>query len=137
MKKLLPPTKVYIAKSEIFGAGRGVFAKNKIRKDEIIERCPVIEIPEHDAVRINDSMLVTYMYFFVKNKTRQFITLGFGSIYNHSYEPNATYKPRLRENIIDFIAIKDIPKDEEITVNYSKGNPQNKNPLWFEVISSV
>ena len=61
------------------------------------------------------------------------IALGFGSIYNHSYEPNATYKIKPKEKIIEFVAIKNIEKNNEITVNYNFGNPKDKTPLWFEV----
>jgi len=62
------------------------------------------------------------------------IALGFGSIYNHTYEPNATYKIKNTEKVIDFVALNDIKKDDEITVNYKYGNPKDKIPLWFEVI---
>jgi len=34
---------------------------------------------------------------------------------------------------VDFIALKNIKKDEEITVNYIQGNQKNTKPLWFEV----
>ena len=42
-------------------------------------------------------------------------------------------KIKVKKKTIDFTAIKDIKKNEEITFNYSFGNPKNKNPLWFEV----
>ncbi len=133
MNKLFPASKIYISQSKISKAGRGVFAQVIINEGEIIESCPIIEISEYDSPRINETMLVSYIYFFGKNKQRQVITLGFGSIYNHSYTPNAHYKSRLSEKIIDFIAIKEIKKDEEITVNYNHGDSKEKRPLWFEV----
>ena len=112
-------------------AGRGIFARVDIKRGETIEQCPVIEIPEHDASNINKSMLVTYIYYLGKNKERLMIALGFGSIYNHSFKPNAKYKERYGEKTIDFIAINEIKKDEEITVNYSQGDQKDKSPLWF------
>jgi LPXTG-site transpeptidase (sortase) family protein len=42
--------------------------------------------------------------------------LGFGSIYNHTYEPNAKYRIRQKENTIEFIALKDIKKDDIVYV---------------------
>ena len=60
------------------------------------------------------------------------IALGFGSIYNHSYEPNATYKKKSESKVIDFVAIKGIKKDEEITVNYNYGNPEDKTRLLIK-----
>jgi len=132
MKKLVASEKVYIKQSKILDAGRGVFAKRDIKKDELIEKCPVIEVPKYDVSNVRESILVTYFFYFGKNKQRLAIALGFGSIYNHSYKPNATYKIRHKEKTIDFIALKNIKKDDEITVNYNYGNPKDKSPLWFE-----
>lgn len=133
MKKLLTSDKVYIRQSRILNAGRGVYARRDIKKDEIIETCPVIEAPKHDMSNLRESILVTYFFYFGKNKERLAIALGFGSIYNHTHKPNATYKIKHAEKTIDFIALSDINKDDEITVNYNYGNPKDKNPLWFEV----
>lgn len=133
MNKLFSSDKLYISQSKIPKAGRGVFARVDIKRGELIERCPVIEIPEHDASSINTSILVTYIYYLGKNKERLMVALGFGSIYNHSYQPNARYKEKYKDKIIDFIAISEIKKDEEITVNYSQGNKKDKIPLWFNV----
>jgi uncharacterized protein len=111
-------------------AGRGVFARIAITKGELIETCPVIPIPQHDVAALSQSILLTFFYFFGKDKERMVVALGFGSIYNHTYAPNATYKEHEREQTIDFIALKDIKKDEEITVNYVQ-EKKEKHPLWF------
>jgi hypothetical protein len=132
MNKLLPPKKVYIGLSRINHAGRGVFAGSDIKKGEVIERCPVILVPRHDTSNLNESILVTYFFYFGKDKETLVVALGFGSIYNHSYVSNATYKPLIKEKLIEFRAIKDIKKDEEITVNYNFGSPEDKRPLWFK-----
>ena len=133
MKKLYSSNKVYVSKSNIKNAGRGVFAAQKIKKGEAIEVCPLIIVPKSDMSNLRESILVTYFFYFGKKKERLAVALGFGSIYNHSYTPNATYKIKVKKKTIDFTAIKDIKKNEEITFNYSFGNPKNKNPLWFEV----
>lgn len=133
--KLLASDKVYISKSGIINAGRGVYARRDIKKGEIIERCPIIEVPKNDTSNLKESILVTYFFYFGKNKERITVALGFGSIYNHSYKPNATYKIKQKEKVIDFIALDDINKNDEITFNYNKGVKlkDKKNPLWFEV----
>ncbi len=133
MKKLFTSDKVYVGQSKITNAGRGVFAKYDIKKGEIIETCPVILVSKHDTSNLNESTLVTYFFYFGKNKDKLAIVLGFGSIYNHSYQPNMKYKIKPRERIAEFSALKDIKKDTEITFNYNYGNPKNKTPLWFEV----
>jgi SET domain-containing protein len=134
MKKLFTSEKIYIKQSKILNAGRGVYARCDIKKGEIIERCPIINVPKHDMSNLKESILVTYFFYFGKNKERLLVALGFGSIYNHTDEPNATYKIRPAERIIDFIALNDIKKDTEITVDYNYGNPKDNSPLWFKVI---
>ena len=136
MKKLIASGKVYVSKSGIFNAGRGVYAKSDIKKDEIIESCPIVEVSKNDTSNLKESILVTYFFYFGKNKERLALALGFGSLYNHSYKPNATYKVKPSEKTIEFIAICKIKKDDEITFNYSNSaKPQKgkKDPLWFEV----
>lgn len=112
------------------GAGRGVFARIAIKKGELIETCPVIPIPEHDVSGLSEGILLHYFYFFGKKLERMVLALGFGSIYNHTDTPNATYKEREKDQAIDFIALQDIQKSEEITVNYVQGK-NNSHPLWF------
>jgi hypothetical protein len=132
MMKLFTSDKVYIGQSRIINAGRGVFARRDIKKGEVIEICPVISVSRHDMSNLSESVLVTYFFYFGKSKERLVIALGFGSIYNHSYEPNAKYKIKPREKTIEFSALKNVKKDTEITVNYNHGNPKDKTPLWFE-----
>ncbi len=111
-------------------AGRGVFAKGVIKKGELIETCPVIPIPEHDVSALSESILLTYFYFFGKKRERMVVALGFGSIYNHTDPPNAMYKENKKDQAIEYYALRDIKKDEEITVNYVQGK-NNNSPLWF------
>lgn len=135
LKKLFTSDKVYISKSGIPDAGRGVYARRDIKKGEIVERCPIIEVPKHDVSKLKESILVTYFFYFGKSLQRLAIALGFGSIYNHSDKPNSTYKIKSKEKLIDFVALTDIKKDDEITFNYyNRVNLKDKKrPLWFEV----
>ena len=133
MQKLYLTEKVYVKPSHVEGAGRGVFAKHAIKKGESIEICPIIEIPAGDVSAINESILLTYFFFHGKQKENVWLALGFGSLYNHSYTPNASYKVSLVDSTIEFIATGDIAADSEITFDYKAGNPKENNPLWFEV----
>ena len=132
MKKITSSDCLYVSKSKISKADRGVFAGRSIKKGEIIERCPMIEIQKNDTALLNKSILVTYFFYFGKDKKRQAIALGFGSIYNHSHSPNAKFKIQEKDSLIEFVSIKNIKKDEEITFNYYGTSPP-KSPLWFEV----
>jgi len=131
---LLPSFKIYCADSKIENGGRGIFAFANIEKGEIIERCPIIVINEDEVKLLEKSELLNYYFMWGENKEKVAICLGFGSLYNHSYEPNATYEKFPEDNLIKFVAIKDIEKNEEITVNYNYGNPNDKKPLWIKSI---
>lgn len=131
---LSPSQKIYLAPSGISNAGRGVFAAANIHKDEVIERCPIIKIEEKEMPLLKQSELLNYYFMWGEKLKEVAICLGFGSLYNHSYEPNAKYKKITDEDLIDFVAIKDIKKGEEITVNYNYGEPSNKKPLWIKSI---
>lgn len=112
------------------GKGRGVFAARAFRKNERIEICPVVLVPAAERPHLNATSLHNYYYTWRKGAA---IALGMGSIYNHSYEPNARYLKNYREDRIEIIALRRIEKDEEITVNYN-GRPASRSPLWFSVI---
>lgn len=128
-----PPAKVKITDSNIENAGRGMIATEDILEGELIERCPIIFLTEKDYPLAKQTTLLNY-YFLNQEENRSAIALGYGSLYNHSFEPNATYKKYLEEGCIDFIAIKDIPEGDEITVNYNYGNPDDKKKLWIDEI---
>lgn len=125
-----PPTKIYLGDSKINNAGRGVFALDYIKAGELIERCPIIFLTTEDYPLVKQTTLRNY-HFLNKTENRSAIALGFGSLYNHSYEPNATYAKRLDDGFIDFTALRDIEIDAEISVNYNYGNPDDKKKLWI------
>ena len=59
------------------------------------------------------------------------MVLGYGSIINHSFKPNADWKQNFKSNTMVYRAIKNIEKGEEITVNYN-GEPDDQTPIdWF------
>lgn len=133
---LIPSPKIYLSDSKIKDAGRGIFASQSIKKDEIIEQCPIILINEKEVPDLRKTELHNYYFMWGDNEKnhKAVICLGFGSLYNHSYTPNATYRKQKIDGIIEFIAIEGIGKGEEISVNYNYGNPENKTKLWIESI---
>ncbi len=131
MQKIVASEKLYIAPSKIHNAGRGVFAGKTIKKGTCIEICPVIPISESDTSNLTESVLITYFYYFGKKKERSLVALGFGSIYNHSHQPNAIYKEKPNEQVIEFWSSEEIKKGAEITVNYIQNTKDTTTPLWF------
>lgn len=134
MQSINPSQKIYLGKSTIPHAGRGIFASKDIQAGEILEVCPVLEIPQSHVQFLKHTILINYYFSWGKSEETVAICLGFGSIYNHSYEPNATYVKYFDEETIIFTAIRDIKKGEEITINYHHGNPNDKSPLWIKDI---
>lgn len=134
MKSIPTSERIYISESSTdnHGVGRGVFAKHSIKKDEVIEICPVLEILPDDLLTENASYLHEYLFFYGEKKKKVLLALGFGSLYNHSYRPNAVYSIKEKEKVFEVKAIRDIPKDTEITFNY-KGDSSTDLPLWFEI----
>lgn len=120
---------VYVKK--VKGKGRGVFARKPIKKGQVIESVPKILFPIDTIVDGFDSYYLS-KYYFHHSETHVAVCLGYGSLYNHSYEPNADYW-RSPGPMMVFKAIKDIAKDEEICVNYN-GEPHIKTSLGFDVV---
>ncbi len=108
---------------------RGMFATAKIRKGEVIEVCPVIVLPLKDKKALEKTLLFDY-YFYWGAKNQPAIVLGYGSIYNHSYKPNAEYDQNVKKQTMTFRALRDIKPGEEIRTNYN-GDPDNQDELWF------
>ena len=62
------------------------------------------------------------------------MALGYGSLYNHSFKPNARYTKGPAEMAIKFSALRDIAAGEEILINYN-GTPEDDSPdLWFKPV---
>jgi SET domain-containing protein len=111
--------------------GRGVFARQFIPRGTVIEKVPVLVFPEKDLWS-GDRVTGLYHYAFEWSRGKVALALGYGSIYNHSYTPNARYDD-IGRHIKVFTAIVDIQPGEEITVNYN-GEPDDCSPMEFPVI---
>ena len=108
--------------------GRGVFSTQNISEGETIEVAPIIVLKHEDFIDTKWNLLFEY-YFWLDQEV--VLALGYGSVYNHSMNPNAGYTMDIKTKSITFKAIKDIKKGEEIFFNY-KGSSSSKAPLWFE-----
>lgn len=113
--------------------GRGVFALKDFKKGEVVENCPVINITPKERKKCENTILAYYIYPWRSTRSGSLV-LGFGSIYNHSYTPNADWKQNFKSETMVYRALKPIIKGEEITVNYN-GEPDDNTLIdWFEVI---
>ena len=114
------------------GKGRGVFAQKNFEAGEVIEASPVIVLPYEEIDSLELTQLYNYYFAWGPDSKDAAIALGYGSLYNHSYTPNARYCKDFDKNLIKYVCIKDIKKNEEITINYNC-DPEDKSPVWFDV----
>ena len=112
--------------------GRGVFALKDFKKGDIVENAPVLIFTPKERKHLEKTLLNYYVYPWRSTRGAALV-LGFGSIYNHSYSPNADCKQNFKTRSMIYRAIKTIKKGEEIMVNYN-GEPDDNAPIdWFEV----
>ena len=97
--------------------GRGVFADKRFAKDEVIERAPVIIFPSPQNELLNHTAFKNYWYGWKDNLFA--IAFGYGSFYNHSDSPNAQSAKKIKDEVIEITALRDIEAGEEITIKYS------------------
>lgn len=110
--------------------GRGVFALKDFKTGEIIENCPVIWLDSKDRKNCEKTILNYYVYPWRSTVTGS-VVLGYGSIYNHSFDPNADWKQNFKTKNMVYRAIKPIKKGDEILVNYN-GEPDDQTPMdWI------
>jgi SET domain-containing protein len=107
---------------------RGVFATCDISKGDLIHEAPVIPYPNEDHDFIEKTILSDYVFEYGANHTA--ILLGYGSLFNHSYSPNATYDLNFNNHTVDFYAYTEIKAGDEILINYN-GDVDCDDPLWF------
>lgn len=125
-----PLRPVALRVAETSYAGRGVFAAEPIALGTLIEECPIIEVSQDDLQKLMPTILGNYFFQWGPAREEGALALGFGLLYNHSFNPNATYVRKFHTKTIFFVAIRDIAEGEEITVNYN-GSPEDKSPVWF------
>ncbi len=114
------------------GKGRGVFAQRNFKKGEVIESCPVIVLPAKELDTLELTQLYNYYFAWGPDSKDAAIALGYGSLYNHSYTPNARYYKDFDKSLLKYVCIRDIEDNEEITINYNC-NPEDKTPVWFDL----
>jgi len=110
--------------------GRGVFADKHFSVGETIEVCPVLLLSPKEAKLCAQTMLDNYLFEW-ENEKDAAIVLGYGSIYNHSYHPNAEYLRDFANKTMIIKALTDISPNAEIFVNYN-GEPNNYDQVNIE-----
>lgn len=98
--------------------GRGVFARCPVKKGEAVEAAPTLIIPASDIKAISGTFLSNYS--FAHNDDFELLALGYASLYNHSFTPNAQFV--ITRRAILLIALRNIEAGEEVTFDYGWSN---------------
>lgn len=115
---------------------RGMLALRNIKNGETVEACPIIKIRydnRKQRVYAHPTVGVINNYYYDWDDDHWCLPLGYAMIYNHSYHPNMTYVFDYENELLVYVAICDIHKNEELTVNYN-GDPTDQTPIdsWFK-----
>lgn len=124
---LVPLRWPYLAVVDIDGKGRGVITTRDLPQGALIERAPVLIIPEHHRPLADKTIVFKYLFMWEHNRRqselaagtgRAAIALGVTSLVNHSERPNAAFRRRIDAQEIELRAICDIESGEEIVIDY-------------------
>jgi hypothetical protein len=104
--------------------GRGVFANRDFAAGEIIEECPILRLPSSNMI----APLWQQEYAFTFDG-QPVLALGYGSLYNHSDKPNATYDISKRKQRVIIKACQLIRRRSQIFIDYG-WNEDDLRSAW-------
>ena len=114
-----------------------MFARRDVAPGDVLERVPVLLIPRAQvfgpAEIAQRSARISWYVFSWINTKRDYValSLGYGSIYNHSDAPNAKYV-MYSPDVMEFVALRAIVAGEEVTIDYH-GDEKTNADLGFEI----
>ncbi|MEP7106731.1 MAG: SET domain-containing protein-lysine N-methyltransferase [Ferruginibacter sp.] len=123
--------KPYLFVDQTVNMGRGVFTRERIPADIVIELSPVIVMSLEDRHHLDKTLLHDYIFDWGKNKDKCCMALGLIPAYNHSYRSNCEYFMDYEDDTIMVKTIRVVEKGEELTINYN-GNWNDDTKLWFD-----
>ncbi len=123
--------KSYLYIKKTASKGRGVFTKEVISSNTIIEETPVIVMSPEDRINIDKTLLHDYIFSWGGKKDKCCMALGFVPLYNHSYTSNCEYFMDFEEETIQIKTVRKIEAGEELTINYN-GDWNDSKPVWFD-----
>jgi len=92
-----------------------VLSKTQFARGEIVEISPVIFV---DQTIKSVKVIKDYVFEIDKEKQIYGIVLGYGSLYNHSIDPNVEFAYNRSNKQLYFVAKRTIQAQEELTINF-------------------
>jgi len=120
---------LYIDKTD--KRGRGVFTKDSIPANTVIEISPVIIMSGDERKLLDQTLLHDYIFEWGADSKQCCMALGYVPVYNHSYQSNCEYEMDFKNEVIKIKTIRAIESGEELFINYN-GDWNDAKPLWFD-----
>lgn len=111
--------------------GRGVFTREIIQRDRIVEISPVIIMSGEERKLLDQTRLHDYIFEWGKDRSQICMAMGYVPVYNHSFRSNCEYEMNFEEETILIRTMRKIEAGEELFINYN-GNWNDETPLWFK-----
>jgi uncharacterized protein len=124
--------KPYLFVNETTEKGRGVFTRERIPANTVVELAPVIVMENKDREHLDKTLLHDYIFEWGKQKDKCAMALGLIPIYNHSYKSNCEYFMDFEDDSIMVKTVRVIENGEELTINYN-GDWNDGKKVWFDV----
>ena len=124
--------KPYLFINETVEKGRGVFTRERIPANTVVEMAPVIVMQKSDREHLDKTLLHDYIFEWGKEKNKCAMALGLIPIYNHSYKSNCEYFMDFDDDSILVKTVRVIENGEELTINYN-GDWNDGKKVWFDV----
>ena len=111
--------------------GLGVFTKENIEKNTIVEISPVIVMSKAEREFLDQTLLHDYIFEWGSKKDQCCMALGYVPVYNHSYRSNCEYEMDFENRMISIRTVHFIKAGEELFINYNGAWNDDKR-LWFD-----
>ena len=118
---------LYWGPSTVSNAGNGVFTDKQFSKNEIVEVAPIIR-DSNERWGYNNNIA---NYTTSCDELNSSLTLGYGSLYNHSNDNNVDYYGSEHGNVFIFVANRNIKKNEELFINYGEDWWTSRQSIGF------
>jgi SET domain-containing protein len=123
--------KPYLFVEKTLQMGKGVFTRERIPANTVIEISPVIVMKMEDREHLDKTLLHDYIFLWGKEQDKCCMALGLIPMYNHNYKSNCEYFMDYEDDTIMIETVRVIEKGEELTINYN-GDSKDEAKVWFD-----